>query len=55
MVLEKDEEDQFDWSREEWRINEERNIVQTIKGKKANWICYSLRRNCLQNILLKEK
>jgi len=33
------------------RIKEERNILQTIKGRKegrkANWICHILCRNCL--------
>jgi hypothetical protein len=45
VVLEKDEEDQFDWSREECRIKEERNILQAIKGRRANWISYVLCRN----------
>jgi hypothetical protein len=29
------------------RVNEERNIVHTIKRRKANWIGHILRRNCL--------
>jgi hypothetical protein len=29
------------------RVKEERNILHTIKGRKANWIGYILRRNCL--------
>jgi hypothetical protein len=29
------------------RINEERNIIHTIKRRKANWIGHILRRNCL--------
>ena len=28
-------------------MKEERNIVQTIKRRKANWIGHILRRNCL--------
>jgi len=28
------------------RVKEERNIVRTIKRRKANWIGYILRRNC---------
>jgi len=28
------------------RVNEERNILQTTKRRKANWIGYILRRNC---------
>jgi hypothetical protein len=29
------------------RVKEERNILQPIKRRKANWICHVLRRNCL--------
>jgi hypothetical protein len=29
------------------RVKEERNIVHTIKRKKANWIGHILRRKCL--------
>jgi hypothetical protein len=29
------------------RVEEERNIVHTIKRRKANWIGHILRRNCL--------
>jgi hypothetical protein len=29
------------------RVNEERNILQSIKRKKANWIGHILGRNCL--------
>jgi hypothetical protein len=29
------------------RVNEERNIVHTIKRRKANWIGHILHRNCL--------
>jgi hypothetical protein len=29
------------------RVNEERNILHTIKRRKANWIGHILRRNCL--------
>jgi hypothetical protein len=29
------------------RVKEERNIVHTIKRRKANWICHILCRNCL--------
>jgi len=33
-------------------VKEERNIPQTIKRRKANWICHILHRNCpLKNIL----
>jgi inosine/xanthosine triphosphate pyrophosphatase family protein len=28
------------------RVKEERNILHTIKRRKANWICHILRRNC---------
>jgi hypothetical protein len=29
------------------RVKEERNMLHTIKRRKANWIGYTLRRNCL--------
>ena len=29
------------------RVKEGRNILQTMKKRKANWICHILRRNCL--------
>jgi len=29
------------------RVKEGRNILQTVKRRKANWICHILRRNCL--------
>jgi hypothetical protein len=29
------------------RVKEERNILHTIRRRKANWIGYILRRNCL--------
>jgi hypothetical protein len=28
-------------------VKKERNILQTIKRRKANWLGYMLRRNCL--------
>jgi hypothetical protein len=31
------------------RGKEDRNIVHTIKRRKAEWICYILRKNCLLN------
>jgi hypothetical protein len=31
------------------RVKEERNILRTIKRRKANWIGHILPRNCLQN------
>jgi hypothetical protein len=37
------------------RVKEERNVVQTIKSRKANWIGHILRRNILLTMLLKEK
>jgi hypothetical protein len=37
------------------RVEEERNILQTIKRRKANWIGHILRRNCLlQHVVEKE-
>jgi hypothetical protein len=29
------------------KVKEERNILHTIKRRKANWICHILDRNCL--------
>jgi hypothetical protein len=37
------------------RAKEERNIVHTIKRRKANWIGHILRRNCLLKHLIKGK
>ena len=37
------------------RVKEERNIVQTIKRKKAKWIGHSLRRNCLLKQVIEGK
>jgi len=30
-----------------YRVREERNILHTVKGRKANWIGHILSRNCL--------
>ena len=37
------------------RVKEERNILHTIKRKKANWIGHILRRNCLLKHVIEEK
>jgi hypothetical protein len=37
------------------RVKEERNILQTIKRQKANWIGNILRRNCLLKHAIKGK
>jgi hypothetical protein len=34
------------------RVKGERNIIHTIKRRKANWIGHILRRNCIINTLL---
>ena len=51
MVLEKYGEDQLDRLCEKRRITaivkEERNILYTVKRRKAKWIGHSWRRNCL--------
>ena len=36
-------------------VKEERNMVQTVKGRKGNWIGHSLRRNCLQESVIEGK
>ena len=51
VVLEKDGEDQLVQVCEKWEVlhrdNEERNILHTIKRRKAKWIGHILHRNCL--------
>jgi hypothetical protein len=37
------------------RVKEERNILHTIRRRKANWIGHILCRNCLLNTSLKER
>jgi hypothetical protein len=37
------------------RVKEERNIVLTIKRRKANWIGHILRRNCLLKHVIEGK
>jgi hypothetical protein len=36
------------------RVMEERNTLRTMQRRKADWVGYSLRRNCLLNTLWKE-
>jgi hypothetical protein len=50
MVLEKDRDQLTDYVRNEEvleRVKEGRNVLQTIKRRKANWIGYTLHRNWL--------
>jgi hypothetical protein len=37
------------------RVIEERNIIHTVKRRKANWIGHILRRNCLLKHIIKGK
>jgi hypothetical protein len=37
------------------RVNEERNILHTVKRRKANWIGHILLRNCLQKHIIEGK
>jgi hypothetical protein len=37
------------------RVKEERNILHTIKRRKANWIGHMLRRNCLLKHVIEGK
>jgi ribosomal 50S subunit-associated protein YjgA (DUF615 family) len=37
------------------RVKEERNILHTIRRRKANWIGHILRRNCLLNHIIEGK
>ena len=38
-----------------YRVKEERNVLHTIKRRKANWIGYILRRKCLLEHIIKGK
>jgi hypothetical protein len=53
----KDGEDQLDRSCEKRRsvteVIKERNVLRTVKRRKANWIGYVLRRNCLLQHIVK--
>jgi hypothetical protein len=59
VVLEKNGEDQLERSvrNEEVlrRVKEERNILRTIKRRKANWNGHILRKNCLLKHVIEEK
>ena len=37
------------------RVNEQRNILHEIRKRKANWIGYILRRNCLLKLVIEGK
>jgi hypothetical protein len=37
------------------RVKEERNIIHTIKRRKANWIGHILRKNCLIKRIIEGK
>jgi len=37
------------------KVKEERNILQTMKRRKANWIGHILRRNCLLKHVIERK
>ena len=37
------------------QVNEQRNILHTVKRRKANWIGHILRRNCLLNQVIEGK
>ena len=56
MVLEKDGEDQLDRSCVEvlQGAKKERNVLQTMKRRKANCTGHILRRNCLLKQIVKE-
>ena len=36
------------------RVKEERNVLHTVKRRKANWIGHIWRRNCPLNTLMEE-
>jgi hypothetical protein len=37
------------------RVNRGRKILHKIKGRKADWICYVFRKNCLLKHVIEEK
>jgi hypothetical protein len=37
------------------KVKEERNILHTIRRRKANWIGHILRRNCLLRLIIEGK
>ena len=37
------------------RVNEQRNILHEIRKRKANWMGYILRRNCLLQHVIERK
>jgi hypothetical protein len=37
------------------RVKEERNVLHTVKRRKANWIGHILRRNCLLKLVIERK
>jgi hypothetical protein len=39
----------------ECKIKEDRNILQTIKGRRADWIGHILCRNCLLQLVVEGK
>jgi hypothetical protein len=58
LVLEKDGEDHLDWwviNKALRRIRDKRNIRQTIKRKKTNWIGHILSMNCLLKHVIEGK
>jgi hypothetical protein len=58
VVLEKNRDQLTNLVRNEkvlHRVKEERNIVHTIKRRKANWIGHILGRNCLLKHVIEEK
>jgi hypothetical protein len=57
VVLEKDGEGQIDRLCEKLRslIEEDRNILRTIKRRKTNWIGHIWRRNCLLKHVIEGK
>jgi len=53
VVLEKDEKYQNEEVLK--RVMEERNILQTIRRRKANWIGHMLHRNCIPQHVTEQK
>ena len=37
------------------RVKEQKNILRTVTGRKANWFCHTLRTNCLLKHVIEGK
>ena len=47
--------EKISWTDHVRRVNEQRNVLQEIRKRKANWIGHNLRRNCLLKQVIEGK